>query len=182
MFIIDKRSIFHSKLLNLQRPRILLATDILLILGSAQGSSEEFETNLTLLGNLAVCCAWENHGKMVIYIIYIVIMAGWRWLEPWNFEWLSSQLGRSSSQLTNSFFQRGRYTTNQVWFYYVLLFYSVFCYGWTLVIDETIDETYSVDWRFNRQSWFKDITTHAKYCRRRIVLRLVQPVNSSNLP
>ena len=26
--------------------------------------------------------AWENHWKMVIYI---VIMAGWWWLEPWNF-------------------------------------------------------------------------------------------------
>jgi hypothetical protein len=35
-------------------------------------------------------------------------------LEPWNFDWLSIQLGMSSSQLTNSMiFQRGRYTTNQ---------------------------------------------------------------------
>ena len=37
--------------------------------------------------------------------------SGWWWLEPWNFEWLSIQLGMSSSQLTNSptiIFQRGR--------------------------------------------------------------------------
>jgi hypothetical protein len=85
MFIIHKRNIFHSKLLNLQR-LVLVGHGYPRILGSAQGSSEEFEANLTLLGNLAVCCGWENHGKMVIYIIYIVIMAGWWWLEPWNFE------------------------------------------------------------------------------------------------
>jgi hypothetical protein len=34
---------------------------------------------------------------------------GWWWLEPWNFEWLSIQLGMSLSQLTNKYmFQRGR--------------------------------------------------------------------------
>ena len=35
---------------------------------------------------------------------------GWWWLEPWNFEWLSIQLGmEKSSQLTNKYmFQRGR--------------------------------------------------------------------------
>ena len=35
-------------------------------------------------------------------------LAGWWWLEPWNFEWLSIQLGiESSSQLTNSYFSEG---------------------------------------------------------------------------
>ena len=35
-------------------------------------------------------------------------MAGWWWLEPWNFEWLSHHIGNGkSSQLTKSYFFRG---------------------------------------------------------------------------
>ena len=49
-------------------------------------------------------------GRLYIYnIIYIykynyILVGG---LEPWNFEWLSIQLGMSSSQLTNSYFSEG---------------------------------------------------------------------------
>ena len=35
------------------------------------------------------------------------VATGWWWLEPWNFEWLSIQLGMSSSQLTKSYFSEG---------------------------------------------------------------------------
>ena len=46
----------------------------------------------------------------------VEIQSGWWWLEPWNFEWLSIQLGMSSSQLTfthSIIFQRGRSTNHQ---------------------------------------------------------------------
>ena len=40
--------------------------------------------------------------------------SGWCWLEPWNFWWLSIQLGMSSSQLTSSMiFQGGRWLNHQ---------------------------------------------------------------------
>ena len=45
---------------------------------------------------------------------------GWWWLEPWNFEWLSSIiLGMSSSQVTKSYFSEGLKppTSNLSWFY-----------------------------------------------------------------
>ena len=54
-------------------------------------------------------------GWNLRFLHTIFYMTDWWWLEPWNFWWLSIELGMSSSQLTNSMiFQRGRYTTNQM--------------------------------------------------------------------
>jgi len=41
---------------------------------------------------------------------YNISISGWCWLEPWNFEWLSIQLGMENHPqltFTQSFFQRG---------------------------------------------------------------------------
>ena len=49
-----------------------------------------------------------------LHMDLIDLYTGW-WFGTWLL-WLSIQLGMSSSQLTNSIiFQRGRYTTNQMW-------------------------------------------------------------------
>ena len=53
------------------------------------------------LSSILVRSEWDVNG-----------FPGWWWLEPWNFRTFHI-LGLSSSQLTNSYFQRGRSSTNQ---------------------------------------------------------------------
>ena len=50
-------------------------------------------------------------------VTHRLFLLNYNWLVVWNMTgWFSIQLGMSSSQLTNSFFQSGRYTTNQIMF------------------------------------------------------------------
>ena len=67
---------------------------------------------------------------MIFIAIFLdYILSGW-WFGTWLL-WLSIQLGNSSSQLTNSHFQRGRYTTNHIYIWYI---YDIYIYIWYIYI------------------------------------------------
>ena len=162
---------------------------LFLSFGKAQSKKKNMDLGLPpWIGNLQIWCIWDPwYGKTPFWIaippsssmfdafdhhpgeFHRCWMTGWWWLEPWNFSWLSIQLGiaiMSSSQLTKSMiFQVGQPPTRLRPLFVFLVNSTMF--GEIMlnhVLFQCLMMFHGLVWKIMLNVWWCFMLNHVKSC------------------